>query len=396
VALALRNDPKKNRRDWYSVSVDTVRALILVAVLAVLVGGALFGWKRWERQAWAREAAQLLAEGESLLRQVQEQTSPLAFRGEMDSAGAALGEARVAYEGRDFGTAVQQGRRACDQLRNILDGSNLSKSGAQAQIVSIQGEVEFRRGEAGEWQEASSRSQLRSGDYVRTSSSGSAEIRWVDGSLFTVRANTQFIVSPGAAAPTDQTIQMDYGWVDLSTRNRESQIRTPGAVARVRQSSEAFVTFDRDTGSGRFGAVRGSLQVASGGTTAEVQELQQVVQKGEVLSGPTPLPGRPEPVAPADDLAVDLHRQRTLVIAWRPPAETAHSALQVSRNRLFVGDLLVDVADRTAPRATLGLRGEGTFFWRVAAVGHDGSSGPWSIPRRFVASYGDPSVDAAD
>jgi hypothetical protein len=64
----------------------------------------------------------------------------------------------------------------------------------------------------------------------------------------------------------------------------------------------------------------------------------------------------------------------------------AHYALQVSRNHLFV-DNVIDAENRTKTRATLGLRGEGSFQWRVAAFGADGLQGPWSEPRKFrVAS----------
>lgn len=391
---SLAKNPKRARRDWYSVSVDTVRGLAVLLVVGVLIGLGFFGWRRFERQNQEREAVRLLLEGESLLRQVREQPSSVAFRSELDSAVEGLGAARDAYEHQNVAAAVQNGRKSCELLRGILDTSNLGKTGSRAQFVTIQGEVQFRRGETGEWQDADSRSFLRAGDYVRTSDGGSAEIRWSDGTLFTVRANTQFIVSPDTTAAAEQTIQMDYGWVDLSTRNRESQIRTPGAVARVRQSSEAFVTFDPDSKNGRFGAVHGSLEVSAGGNSEEVKELQQVVQKGGHLTAPAALPGRPEPVAPKDDFAVDLNRQRSVVLAWNPVAEASRYALQVSRNRLFVGENLVDVDNRTTLRATLGLSGDGVFYWRVAAVSAEGVTGPWCPTQRFLVTYGGRAGDA--
>jgi hypothetical protein len=393
VPVSLTKDPKRIRRDWYSVSVDTLRGLALILLIGALVGVGWLVWRRWEGQNQEREAVHLLAEGEGLLRQVREQPSSVAFRSELDSAVEGLKVARAAYEHQEIAAAVQNGRKSCDLLRGILDTSNLGKTGSRAQFVTIQGEVQFRRGETGEWQDADSRSVLRAGDYVRTSDGGSAEIRWSDGTLFTVRANTQFIVSPDTTAAAEQTIQMDYGWVDLSTRNRESQIRTPGAVAHVRKSSEAFVTFDRDSKNGRFGAVHGSLQVSAGGSTEEVGEMEQVVQKGGRLTPPAALPERPQPVAPKDDFAIDLNRQRSVVLAWNPVPEANRYALQVSRNRLFVGESLVDVDNRTTLRATLGLSGDGIFYWRVAAVSADGVTGPWCPTQRFLVTYGGRSGD---
>jgi hypothetical protein len=77
---------------------------------------------------------------------------------------------------------------------------------------------------------------------------------------------------------------------------------------------------------------------------------------------------------------------RQVVLAWNPVPGAGRYALQVSRNHLFV-DNVIDVGNRTRTRATLGLRGEGTFQWRVAAF-KDGVQGPWSRARKFrVASF---------
>jgi hypothetical protein len=256
----------------------------------------------------------------------------------------------------------------------------------QAQFVEIQGEVEFRRGDGGDWQEARTRVQLLPGDYVRTAENGSAEIMFNDGTLYTVRPNTQFIVSPassGSGGAPEQSIEMEYGWVNLSTSSRSSNVKTPGAVAQVKESSEAYVAVDKGTSQGRFGAYRGGMQLSSsGGLTRDVGELQEVTQTGGLLSEPRSLPPRPEPLEPQDGLSLDLDPSRRLVLAWSGVPGASRYALQVSRNKLFI-DNVIDAENRTKTRATLGLRGEGSFLWRVAAFGPDGVQGPWSDSRKF-------------
>ncbi len=158
-------------------------------------------------------------------------------------------------------------------------------------------------------------------------------------------------------------------------------------MARVREDSEAFVSVDKGTNQGRFGATRGGMELASkSGLTREIKGLQQVVQTGDLLSEPKPLPAPPQPSEPDDNLALDLDTTRKLVLAWAPVPGASRYALQVSRNILFV-DNVINAENRSRPRATLGLRGEGTFLWRVAAYGSDGVLGPWSGMRKFrVAS----------
>jgi hypothetical protein len=71
-----------------------------------------------------------------------------------------------------------------------------------------------------------------------------------------------------------------------------------------------------------------------------------------------------------------------MVLGWDATTGAARYALQISRTREFL-DTVLEVENRTTTRATLGLRGEGIFSWRVAAISREGAQGPWSIPRQF-------------
>jgi hypothetical protein len=84
-----------------------------------------------------------------------------------------------------------------------------------------------------------------------------------------------------------------------------------------------------------------------------------------------------------------------VVLTWAELPDIRSYALQVSRNRLFVGNL-VDVTGRRNTRATLGIQGEGSFLWRVAAITDDDLVGPWSEPRHFVVTSTPVSGDEQD
>lgn len=410
--------PTRTRKDWYSISVDTLRGwLVLLLGAAVLLVGVM-AYRSWSRQALERESRAMIEEDQRLLTQVGDDLKAGEYKSEYDAGQQSLQEARSAYSREAFRGALTSAVTAKKLLQSILDAVALTNSGGQAQFISLQGPVEWKRADGGSWEEGHSRLPLHAGDYVRTGDGGSAEIMFRDGTLYTVRSNTQFVISNtvltdgGGAADAGaadgsggQAIKMEYGWVNLNTASRPSQVQTPGAVARVRQDSEAFVTYDRGANRGRFGAFRGGMELASnGGLTRQVGELQQVVQNGDLLSQAQKLPAAPEPADPADNRDLDLDHTPTLVLTWAPVAGASRYALQISRSHLF-GDNLVSVENRTRPRATLGLRGEGTFFWRVAAFGRDGAEGPWSRPRKFrVASFreggerpsGPPEVDLTD
>jgi hypothetical protein len=379
-------------KDWYSVSVETLQSWGLLLLLLVLAVLGFYFYHRYDQSSLRREAETLISQAEALRQRLSnEPRVATGFAAEYEDGAQSLKEAKARLEARDLGAARDRGRHSRDVLQSVLDALALRGGAGQAQFVTLQGEVEYRRGEGGDWQEARSRVQLQSGDTVRTAENGSAVVMFQDGTLYTVQPNTQLVVSPGsggAGGGPEQAIEMKYGWVNLSTsQSTGSNVKTPGAVARVKESSEAYVAVDKGTSQGRFGAYRGGMELSSnGGLTRQVGPLQQVVQTGGLLSEPKAMPGRPEPVEPVDDLQLDLDATKKLVLAWQPVPGASHYALQVSRNHLFV-DNVIDAESRTKTRATLGLRGEGSFQWRVAAFGADGLQGPWSEPRKFrVAS----------
>jgi hypothetical protein len=385
----------RSGKDWYSVSVETLRGGALLVFLLVLSGAAVVFYIFWSNHSAAAEAQRVIAQAEALHGQLSgEKRAAESFTPELADARAELEEARARLKAGNSRGALDSAVSARDKLQGILDTLALRGGAGQAQFAQLQGEVEFRRGDGGDWQEARSRVQLQSGDYVRTGDNGSADIMFQDGTLYTVRPNTQFIVAPasgGGGAP-EQSIQMEYGWVNLSTpKESSSNVKTPGAVARVKEASEAYVTVEKGSSQGRFGTIRGGMDVASnGGLTREVGELQQVVQTGDLLSEPKAMPAPPEPVEPEDGLLLDLDQTKRLVLAWNPVPGANRYALQVSRNNLFV-DNVIDAENRARTRATLGVRGEGAFQWRVAAFGANGVQGPWSAPRTFRVSPGGPA-----
>lgn len=391
---------KSPRKDWYSISVDTLRGWGFLLLAVAVLGGGYLGYRAWERHALEREAAQGIEEVGQLLQRLQGEPAQGSSKADYAAAFQGYEEARGEYGQGNYRRAVDIARRARNVLLSLLDLKDDAGAQAQASFISVQGDVELRRPEGGDWEEAKSHTPLRAGDYVRTAANGSAEIMFADRSVYTVRPNTQFIVSApaGGAGAQDQTIEMDFGWVDLSTTTHPNNVKTPGAAAHVQHDSEAYVTFDKSSKKGRYGTLRGGMEVESkGGLKRSVQPFQQVVQTGDLLSATQGVPNRPQPIEPADNLEIDPAKADRLVLAWQPLPGVSRYALQVSRNHLFV-DNVIDAPGRTKTRATLGIRGEGSFQWRVAAYGKDGSQGPWSAARRFhIASLktgqGDKSAD---
>ncbi|MEZ5312902.1 MAG: hypothetical protein R2862_04205 [Thermoanaerobaculia bacterium] len=376
----------RRTRGWYTVSVDTLRGAVILAIVASF-GFAGWGlYRQWEAKSLEREAAFLLDEIQGLFSRAESERPEGSFLDELEAARQSRVRAETAYAAHDFPGAVHDARRSRALLLAILDAASAGASTGEAQFIAVQGSVEFRRGERGEWEEARTRVVLQSGDHVKTSGNGSAEIVFLDGTLYTVRPNTLFLVTRSTGtggSPPEQTIAMEYGWVNLNTAQQGSRVTTPRAEAKVGRESDVVVSYDKESSTGRFVAYHGDIEVASrGGLVRNVGALEQVVQTGDLLSDARGLPRAPLQVRPVDNLEVSLDASKHLELEWEPVQGATRYSLQVSRNRLFV-DNLIDVGQRTRTVADLGLKGEGTFEWRVAATGRDGLQGPWSPPRTF-------------
>jgi hypothetical protein len=389
--------PFRTRRGWYTLSVDALRGWLIFGSLLALAGAGYFGYRLVEDYNLRGEAEGRIAEARQLAARVQQTRGASRFRSEYETGWRYLQTARRAFEEGDFRGAAREGSLARNVLLAILDSLDHRGGAGDASFIAIAGRVEYRRGGAGDWQAARTRVALAEGDYVRTAGNGSAEIMFADGTLYTVRPNTSFVVSAtGDGAARERAIAMDYGWVNLNTASRPARVTTPSAEARVGEESEAYVAYDAAEERARFGAFRGSLEIAAGEESITVAELEEAQQVRGRLTAVRPLPGRPQAVEPSDNLEIDAAASPELVLAWRPVEGAARYALQVSRQPLFA-DNVIDVADRAGTRATLGLRGEGSFLWRVAALDRAGARGPWSPARRFrvAAPAGDGGEAAA-
>jgi hypothetical protein len=369
--------------------------ITLTVLLVVGVAGSV-AWRYWETHAVSKAAAETLEEARYLVQAVQKEQDLSDFREQYDDAWNTYGRARDLFANEQMAESLENSKRAVALLSSIRDALKDQGSVGEAHFISVAGRVEFRRGEHGDWEEARSRVSLRDGYYVRTGEGGSAEIMFVDGTLYHVRPGTLFVVSRSrtvAGTPGGRGIRMRYGWLDLSTSKASNRISTPGAEADVRQDSAATVTYEEDSQSGRIAAFEGTVQVSSGsGLSRQLRALQEVAQRGDRLTEPRSIPRAPQILGPRDNVEVSIDPDRPLVLTWQPVTGASRYELQVSRSQHFV-DNVVEATDRQEPRATLGVRGEGAFLWRVRAINSNGSPGDWSQPRKFRAAQGTSGVE---
>ncbi len=380
-------DRKPSSKYYYKISVDALRGWTTFLLLATIVVGGFVGYRLLAEHLLEREASLAIQEADALAKRLRRERGVASHREKFVTAQEELDRAREHYDKDELAEALGKAERSRSLLGSVSDALRNRSPSGEAQFISTRGGVEVRRGERGEWSPARARTVLHAGDYIKTSSGGSAEVMMVDGTLFTVRPGTVVLVSRArrtSSGRSSRTIALESGWVNLSTADAASTVTTPKAQAEIQERSEAVVSYDQEKGEGKFTAFYGALKVAAldGGAERQVGALEQVVQRRAGLSAPRKVPDAPELLGPSDDLELYLDGAREVELTWRPVRDAERYALQVSANRLFVDNVIEDT-NRRKTLATVGLRGEGAFVWRVAAFDRAGEQGPWSSPRRF-------------
>ncbi|MDX1382140.1 MAG: hypothetical protein R3190_00785 [Thermoanaerobaculia bacterium] len=370
---------------WYSVSEESLWKLGKVLAVAVLLFGAWQAYREWDEYTLERRAGRSLEDARQMLAGVQGDSTAAEYSGEISEATLNLEQAETAWEQGSYRTALVKARVSRGIVIDVFDSIQNPGRRGEARFIYVEGEVDYRRGETGQFRQARPRDVLYEGDYVRSSSRGSAEILFdSDGTLFTVRPGTMLKVQRDLSLRgRGEPVRMEYGWVDLETTGRTSGIETVYAALRVESESEASAAFESTTETGRFAVGRGGAEIAAAesGETRQIGALQQVVQRRDELGDATALVGQPEVVGPPNNFDLNLDRDQEVVLSWNPVDGSRGYRLQVSRNRLF-GEHVIDER-RSKTSATLGVNSEGNFFWRVAAYGEDGVLGPWSTLRKF-------------
>jgi hypothetical protein len=226
---------------------------------------------------------------------------------------------------------------------------------------------------------------------VKTGDRASAELIFSNGSLYTVGANALLeiyaAVNPGSNQKTN-AVQMRVGTVEVATANESSAVRTPGTRVVIESESTTQVGVDKSQHSDIM-ATRGSASVApeAGGAAVRVTAGQKVSSNPQGAISPVKqLAMPPALLSPGDNQVFQLSPDLRTELIWNAREGATGYVLQVSRSRLFSTQEIN--TRRTKTSAVARVTSEGAFYWRVAAIGPDGETGPFSTFRRFRVSGG--------
>jgi hypothetical protein len=381
--------------DWYLISIDRLKQIGLVLLLLAL-GGA--GWWFWHNQKTnpKTRAESAMADARQALNALAGSADFNSHRSEFTRAQQKLDEATTHFNAARYEQAHTVAVESQTISRAAMSGGGDFAS--DAQFLTVEGDVKFQKGAAGEWKDADTRTALVNGDWVKTGDRASAELIFSSGTLYTIGANALLeiysIVNPSTSKKTN-AVQMRVGSVEVATTTDPSTVRTPGTQVVVESQSAVQVGVDQEKST--IMSTRGAASVApeKGGAAVRVVTGEKVsaTPAGE-MSPVKKLTMPPALLSPGDNQVFQLSPELKVQMMWQTQTDATGYVLQVSRSRLFSTQEINKRMPKTA--ATAQVTEEGSFYWRVASVGPDGDIGPFSPFRRFRVSGGGKSAGIQD
>lgn len=271
-----------------------------------------------------------------------------------------------------------------------------------ARFASIEGSVQVKRAGTLEWMPASRALVLRQNDLVRTGSGAAAEIQFADGTVFNVRPDSLMTILESTQNPISReqrtALAIQSGEANFQTAARNvpgsTTISTPTVRTTADRETSGNIQVAESGATGvRIFSGQGEAQTTRGQTIA-LASNQGVNIDAAGAAGPTlSLPTVPQLTAPpnqAEAAYPDLAQGVTLLMWNAVPGATAYRVM-VDFGPSFARPLY----DRQSVRATqMELRAldAGSYYWKVAAIGDDGSEGSFSDLWRFTLSQAAPSA----
>src|SRR5436305_1824718 len=230
--------------DWYLISVNRLKQIGLVLLLVVL---GLAGWWYFSNQKRnpRSSAGAAIAEARQALNTLAASKDFPTHRGDFDRAQHKLDEAGTLLGAGKYNEAEGAAVESQTFSRAALTG----KAGVEndAQFLTVEGDVQYQKSPANDWNPAETRTPLFNGDWVKTGSGASAELIFSNGSLYTVGPNALLEVysqfNPSTSRKNN-SVQMQIGTVEVATTDDVSSVRTPGIQVTIDSESTTHVGVD--------------------------------------------------------------------------------------------------------------------------------------------------------
>jgi hypothetical protein len=377
--------------EWVNV---TYRSVWLTVIVVVLGAGAAGYWY-WSRHMIPKDEAQVAID-QAASRFAEAKALPVdgSLAEIMDNAKVQLDVARTEFSQSAYSKArIAAMRSEKLSLRVISIGEGEDAAPRQVQFSKIEGDVRVKRAGSFSWKSANTKMILRVGDQVKTSSSGSAEVLYFDGTVTRVEPGSLLEIRDLYEDPVTKVRRvrekLTWGEVQASTQQRNvngsyHEVSTEKVAARAEDEGEFRVAYDQQKRTSVVDVFGGRIELATDSrkATVEAGERMRATAEGR-LSAKEALPGVPRLLLPSDQrvFVFEDPSSEKITVTWEDLPGIAQYRLVIADKPLFTQPLYD--AERDGTKAIIEGLSPGAYHWKVAAIS---KAGPFSTSRRFRVS----------
>ena len=379
--------------DWFTVS---YRSIVLGLVFLVGAAGAVslyFYLRAATGDTPEGTALHELTRAERLFSEAESTAHGDQFAHVINQAGRLLESARRSYRDRRFAESKANSLQSQSLSRKILD-STTAESSFTAKIYRFEGDVKIKRVKQFVWENITGNAALKVGDQIKTSSNGSAQIVYFDGTITTIKPGSLLEIRELFEDPATKVRKvrerLNFGGVQATTQGGNAtgsfhEVSTDTTVARTQDRAEVSVEYDQHAKTTRTSVASGEAEITAGGNTVKLASLESVTvhptlqmsPKEDILAAPTL-------VEPIDQrvFVFDRGGPSSTALRWERMAGASTYRLQISQQPLF-GFFLLDKPDINSTTVVLPDLTSGSYYWRVSARDGKGNEGAFSETRKF-------------
>jgi len=380
--------------EWIAVSYRSA-GLVALTLLVAVCGSSY--WYYSHAMVPRKEAQRAIGRASHRLDLALELALEKSARETAETAEAQLATAREEFAREAFPKALIAAMRSEKlSMRAVSMGSGERTIPHLVQFANIEGQVRVKQSGGFAWKDANTRMVLKVGDQVKTSSSGSAEVIYFDGTVTHIAPGSLLEIRDLYEDPVTKVRRvrerLTWGEVRASTQVRNvngsyHEVSTEKMRARSESAGDFRVAFDREKKTSVLDVFDGQVRVATKSRTENVVAGQRLRANADgTLSAKQALPGIPRLLLPSDQrvFVFEDPANQELMVRWEGLPNVDRYRLMIARKPLFT-EPLYD-AEREGVQAPIAGLTEGSYHWKVAAISRDGTTGSFSASRRFRVS----------
>jgi hypothetical protein len=282
------------------------------------------------------------------------------------------------------------------QPQTVQSPEATAPAATTAHFTRIDGSVKVKAVGTFEWVTADNRMVLKKNDLVRTGGGSAAEITFFDGTVVQVRPDSLITIEETSEDPSTKrrrvawhvsSGEVNFQTVRYNVPGSATEVSTPTVRGTVGENAAANIRV-ADTGDSDIRLFRGSARTETKtGQTVELAANEALkVDAGGKAAPKVVLPATPALMFPQHQAEISYRdpAKATTLFGWKavPDVVTYHLMVDTSA---FFNRPFVDSKGKDVSREVRGLD-EGKYYWRVAAIGKDGTEGAFSEFWRFSVS----------